>query len=75
VKFTYLVLIGAVVAILIEVISLRYERWEYSEFMLVIPEIEVGIIPVVQMIVLPFLSFFIGSNVMFNRYILRHGYE
>ena len=71
-KLTYLVIIGALVAILIEVISLQYERWAYSDLMPVIPKIEVGIISVIQIIILPFLSYIIGSNLIFNGYILRY---
>jgi hypothetical protein len=71
-KLTFLILIGASVAILIEVLSLLHERWAYSDLMPVIPKIGVGVVPVIQMIILPFLSYIVGSNLIFKRYILRH---
>jgi hypothetical protein len=56
-KIIYLVIMGSSIAILIEIISIKYDRWVYSEIMPLIPKIHVGIIPVIQMIIAPFFSY------------------
>lgn len=56
-KAIYLILIGSAIAIIIEVVALKADRWAYSSLMPLIPFFEVGIVPVVQLMVLPFISF------------------
>jgi uncharacterized protein YacL len=56
-KIAYLVLAGTAVSTVGEITSLHYERWAYSPLMPLIPVIEVGLVPVVQMIVLPYLCY------------------
>jgi len=62
-KIIYLIFIGFSIAIVIELISLKYHRWAYSEMMPVIPKIDVGIIPVIQMILLPYLTYVVTSRI------------
>lgn len=64
VRITYLVLIGAVIAVAIEITALKAGRWNYSPLMPVIPGIGVGIVPVVQLIVLPYLGFVLAFRVL-----------
>jgi hypothetical protein len=47
----------AAVSTLGEITSLRYERWAYSPLMPLIPVIEIGLVPVVQMILLPYMCY------------------
>ncbi len=52
-------LVGATLALIIEKISIEMERWSYLPTMPLIPGIEVGITPVLQMALLPPLIFYI----------------
>lgn len=52
-------LIGAALATVIEKISIEMDRWSYFDTMPLIPGIEVGITPVLQMALLPPLVFYI----------------
>jgi len=63
-RITFLVLIGAVVAATIEMLSLEAGRWSYSPLMPVVPGIEVGILPVVQLILLPYFSYVLAVRVL-----------
>ena len=61
-RLTYLVLIGGSAAILIELLALKAGRWNYSSFMPLLPLARIGLIPFLQMIILPYLSFLISSR-------------
>ena len=63
-KVTYLVLIGAVVAVTIEIVALKAGRWSYSSLMPVVPGIGVGIVPIVQLIVLPYLAYVLAFRAL-----------
>ncbi len=52
-------LIGAALAMVIEKISIEMERWAYFDTMPLIPGIEVGLTPVLQMALIPPLVFYI----------------
>lgn len=52
-------LIGAALATVIEKISIELDRWNYLPSMPLIPGIEIGITPVLQMALIPPLVFFI----------------
>lgn len=54
-----IILTGLVVAILIEYWALGMERWAYTSWMPVLPGMQVGLSPVVQLMVLPMLTFWI----------------
>jgi hypothetical protein len=59
-KLLYLILAGAFVALGIEKLSIVLDRWEYSHLMPVIPGVQVGLVPVIQMVLLPYVSFTLG---------------
>lgn len=44
---------GALIAVVIELHALAVERWSYSELMPIIPWLEVGLSPFVQLLLLP----------------------
>jgi hypothetical protein len=54
--YTLLVLAGMVIAVAIEMHALAWGRWAYNARMPIIPGIGVGLIPVVQMMMLPLLA-------------------
>jgi hypothetical protein len=59
VNLVYMIFTGAVVAIIIELLAIKIDRWSYAAIMPLIPKIQVGIVPVLQLMVLPFLTFLI----------------
>ncbi len=59
IKALYLILIGAGIAIAIEIAALNAGRWAYSPLMPLIPMFRVGLVPVVQLMLLPYVSFII----------------
>lgn len=63
IKFLYLLFTGLSVSILIEIISLKYQRWSYSDLMPVIPNIDAGIIPIIQMIILLCISYVVTLRI------------
>lgn len=48
-----MLLLGAVIAVAIEVHALSTDRWAYSELMPIVPLVEVGASPFVQLLLLP----------------------
>jgi hypothetical protein len=52
---------GLVVGILVEGLALNVHRWRYADTMPLIPGLPVGLVPVVQMLVLPPLVFWIAK--------------
>jgi len=54
-----IVLSGLAVALLIEYWALGTERWAYTSYMPVLPGLRVGLSPVVQLVILPLLTFWI----------------
>ena len=63
-RITYLVLIGAAIAVTIEIVALKAARWSYSPLMPVVPGIGVGILPVVQLIFLPYLGYVLAFRAL-----------
>jgi hypothetical protein len=66
-RISFTVVIGGIIAVIGEVTALRYERWAYSQLMPLIPATGVGIVPVIQMMLLPFVSLKIVSGMRFLR--------
>ncbi len=62
IKLVYLFLTGATIAILIEIQALNTGRWRYSQIMPILPFIAVGLVPVIQLIILPISSFLVASR-------------
>ena len=56
-RILFTIAAGASVAVLIERLALRSGRWDYAPLMPIIPGLGVGLVPVMQMIVLPLLVF------------------
>ncbi|MDA2917067.1 hypothetical protein MYX64_09555 [Nitrospinae bacterium AH_259_B05_G02_I21] len=57
--YSLLVLAGMVIAVAIEMHALAWGRWAYNALMPVIPGLGVGLVPVVQMMILPTLIAFL----------------
>ncbi len=58
----FLIIIGTIIGIGIEKWALITGRWNYTESMLVIPFLNVGLIPVLQMMLLPLLTFYVAKK-------------
>lgn len=56
-KFVYLLSAGAIVAVLVELYAMSTDRWGYSEIMPLLPGIKVGLVPFLQMLILPFVTY------------------
>ena len=56
-KVIFLFLTGTAAAISIEIAALERGRWAYTELMPLIPIVSVGLVPVLQLIILPWVSF------------------
>ena len=56
VKALYLLFVGLTFGIYYEITALSAGRWSYTELMPVLPGLEVGLVPLVQMMVLPYFS-------------------
>jgi len=56
-RAVFTVVAGGSMAVLIEYFSLRAGRWEYGPLMPVIPYLRAGVVPVLQMMVLPVVVF------------------
>lgn len=63
-KMLILLVSGAAIAIAIELYAMATDRWEYSGFMPVLPLVGIGIVPFVQLLVLPWLSMFLATKKM-----------
>jgi hypothetical protein len=55
--------VGLVIAVAVEWIALRVERWSYAATMPLVPGLGVGVVPVAQMVVLPPLVFRIARSI------------
>ena len=61
-RVLFIVVAGATIAVLIERFSLSAGRWNYGQLMPIIPGIDVGAIPVLQMMVVPLIVFHIAAR-------------
>ena len=59
-KAAYLVVSGGVTAIGIELIALNRGSWTYTQLMPLIPVLRIGLVPLVQLMILPYLSYLIS---------------
>lgn len=53
---------GGTIAVLIEYFSLKAGRWDYGPLMPIIPSLGVGLVPVIQMMILPLLAYRLASQ-------------
>jgi len=63
-KTMLLVLIGFIIAYSIELQGLYLQKWEYNSLMPMIPLLNVGLSPIVQMMTLPLITFLITKKIM-----------
>jgi hypothetical protein len=56
-QIAFSAVIGGIIAVLVEHYSLRAGRWAYSSLMPMIPGTDVGTVPVLQMVILPLVTF------------------
>ena len=59
-KVFYLFVLGSLIAIYFEVTALNSNIWEYSDLMPIIPVLDIGLIPYLQMLILPFVAIRLG---------------
>jgi hypothetical protein len=54
------ILMGGIIAVIIEKIALLLNMWEYNNKMLIIPLLKVGLLPVLQLMILPIVSYLVS---------------
>lgn len=57
-----LAVVGSSIGIGIEKLALSAQRWDYAQSMPIIPIVEVGLTPVLQMMLLPIVTFYLTSK-------------
>ena len=55
---------GFIIAVIIEINALETGRWSYGHLMPIIPYLKVGLMPVVQMTILPLAAFIISRRLL-----------
>ena len=63
-EIVLLLIFGFIVAVLFEKFALATGRWGYAASMPVVPFLNVGIIPILQMLILPFFSIKITNKII-----------
>jgi hypothetical protein len=66
VKFMFVSFLGIVVSVVIEKLALSFGRWSYNSLMPIVPVLNVGLTPVLQMIILPVVSIVFAKRVIDN---------
>ena len=61
-RFVAIAITGFISAVIIEKYALTIGRWSYNPLMPIIPILNVGLIPILQMIILPVLIFHLQNN-------------
>ena len=56
-KVAFLVVIGVAAATITELVALKGDRWAYTRLMPLLPIIGVGLVPVIQLAILPWVSY------------------
>lgn len=59
-KLAYITISGGGIAILIELLALKNGRWTYTSLMPLLPLVGVGLIPFLQLITLPYISYLLS---------------
>lgn len=59
-----LIVFGFVMAVLVEKYALATHRWGYTPLMPIIPLLGVGLVPVLQMLILPFITLQITQKII-----------
>lgn len=63
-KVIVLMIVGGFPTIIIEMWHIRKRDWSYAEEMFLLPFVDVGISPVLQFVLLPWIIFLISSNII-----------
>ena len=66
-----LMIVGAVLVVFMEWGALASGRWSYTEYMPIVPIFDVGLLPVLQMMFLPALTFY-GVAISINKNKKQH---
>jgi len=66
-KLAYLIISGGGIAILIELSALKGDRWAYASVMPLLPVVKIGLIPLLQLIVLPLSSYYLSLKISLSR--------
>ena len=56
--------VGIAIAVLIERYALATARWAYTEHMPILPLVDVGLVPVLQMVILPAVVFWVAVRLL-----------
>ena len=57
------ILFGGAGAIIVEKVALGLFFWHYTSVMPIIPWINVGLVPILQMLILPLLTFYVATHI------------
>lgn len=66
-KLTILLVVSLIFAVIIELYGLGTERWSYNELMPTIPFLDVGFTPILQMIIIVPIVFFL-TRLVYNKW-------
>lgn len=61
-KVSFLLVAGFIIAVYFEIDALQTGRWAYSIHMTILPPWGVGLVPLLQMLLLPYVSFKVGAR-------------
>ena len=61
-RFVAIAITGFILAVIIEKYALAIGRWSYNPLMPIIPILNVGLIPILQMIILPIAIFYLQNS-------------
>ncbi len=67
-KVLYLVIAGASLAVIAEIVGLMLGYWQYSSLMPAIPWLGIGLVPFMQMLILPIASYKVAHHLLYNYY-------
>lgn len=59
-----LMVVGGFISVVLEMWAISIGRWSYSPSMPIIPFVKVGLLPVIQMMILPLLIFYLTTRIM-----------
>jgi len=63
--YYFLILLGFFIAAFIEILNVKYlGRWSYNKYMPIIPWFNIGVTPVLQMMILPIIDFWIVKKIL-----------
>jgi hypothetical protein len=63
-KLAYITISGGGVAVLIDLFALKNGRWTYTSLMPLLPLVGVGLIPFLQLMLLPYVSYLLALRIL-----------